>query len=537
MKQYIGVEWNDTCVYAGVWDQGQCSVLWEAKHAGEMDFLNQLTQLIHALEEQQGIGIENLVIAVPGWYGEGRRKAMIEACHLALQKKPRLMGAAGAAALASYIRNPAESEEGQLHMVLRLETGLDVAFADSGMNVVEVMSSACDSSLSEESYRMRVCYALANAFRQEHDIDISQNTGAMDLLRQASQKAIADLARNRHAVVQIPDLADGKSLQVMLSREQFQQMTKDLTARIRNLVSKLKKGLTDSGAKCARVVMDPCAYKITALQQMLLQELGNPQLLCAEGTRDALYGAAARGACLEGSIPYLMMDTIGYGMELEARIPLIETDYTVPISVKMHRFQKNRKPYGTIALTVRQLDQSAEPRRIRYVIRQIPEAKKNDPGIDVTVEVDMDGLYSLKAVDVASGKELTVELAPEDLADYPLIPRAYEDPAKNLMDKEGLVRKLLPTYDNLQRAMEQSTADKAYQKGVELTMKELERTLDSMGVTFYGAVGERFDPAIHNALVHIYDSNRSEQEITLVIERGVRMDGKILRYAGVQVAN
>ena len=103
--------------------------------------------------------------------------------------------------------------------------------------------------------------------------------------------------------------------------------------------------------------------------------------------------------------------------------------------------------------------------------------------------------------------------------------------------EEEWIRKMLPVYDNLDRALKQPTSDAAYQKGVQLTMKELEKIFGEMGVEFFGQVGERFDPNVHNAVVHVYDGSRGENEISQVIERGVRHWGRILRFATVQVAN
>ena len=99
------------------------------------------------------------------------------------------------------------------------------------------------------------------------------------------------------------------------------------------------------------------------------------------------------------------------------------------------------------------------------------------------------------------------------------------------------VEKLLPVYDNLQRALKQETADAAFKKGVEMTMTELVKILGGLGVEIYGAEGDMFDPELHNAVLHIDDESIPENTITQVFQQGFKMGDKVVRFAMVQVAN
>ena len=103
--------------------------------------------------------------------------------------------------------------------------------------------------------------------------------------------------------------------------------------------------------------------------------------------------------------------------------------------------------------------------------------------------------------------------------------------------KADAVEKLLPVYDNLERALNQPTEDAAYKKGVEMTMTQLVSILNSLGVEIYGQIGEAFDPNIHNAVMHTEDENAEENTITQVFQKGFKMGEKIVRFAMVQVAN
>ena len=103
--------------------------------------------------------------------------------------------------------------------------------------------------------------------------------------------------------------------------------------------------------------------------------------------------------------------------------------------------------------------------------------------------------------------------------------------------KADAVEKLLPVYDNLERALNQETEDAAYKKGVEMTMTQLVGILNGLGVEIFGEVGEPFDPNLHNAVMHIDDETLAENTIAQVFQKGFKMGDKIVRFAMVQVAN
>ena len=103
--------------------------------------------------------------------------------------------------------------------------------------------------------------------------------------------------------------------------------------------------------------------------------------------------------------------------------------------------------------------------------------------------------------------------------------------------KADAIEKLLPVYDNLERALNQPTEDEAYKKGVEMTMNQLVGIFAGLGVEIFGNVGDAFDPNIHNAVMHTEDDSVAENTITQVFQKGFKLGEKIVRFAMVQVAN
>ena len=103
--------------------------------------------------------------------------------------------------------------------------------------------------------------------------------------------------------------------------------------------------------------------------------------------------------------------------------------------------------------------------------------------------------------------------------------------------KADAVAKMLPVYDNLERALNQPTEDAAYKKGVEMTMNELVKIFTNLGVEIFGNVGDEFDPNLHNAVMHVENEELGENTIAQVFQKGFKIGEKVVRFAMVQVAN
>ena len=103
--------------------------------------------------------------------------------------------------------------------------------------------------------------------------------------------------------------------------------------------------------------------------------------------------------------------------------------------------------------------------------------------------------------------------------------------------KADAVAKMLPIYDNLERALNQPTEDAAYKKGVEMTMNELVKIFTALGVEIFGNAGDAFDPNLHNAVMHIDSDELAENTLSQVFQKGFKIGDKVVRFAMVQVAN
>ena len=170
--------------------------------------------------------------------------------------------------------------------------------------------------------------------------------------------------------------------------------------------------------------------------------------------------------------------------------------------------------------------------------KNIPETEEvlEDTAAEETAEEvkEADPMEELKA-QLAAEKENYLRLA----AEYDNFRKRTQKERESLYAdaKADTIGKFLPVFDNLQRAMAQETQDEAYKKGVELTVTGLESILEGLNVTSFGAVGEAFDPNLHNAVMHKEDEAFGESTICEVFQTGFKVGDKVIRHAMVVVAN
>ena len=124
-------------------------------------------------------------------------------------------------------------------------------------------------------------------------------------------------------------------------------------------------------------------------------------------------------------------------------------------------------------------------------------------------------------------------------AEYDNFRRRSQKEKENLCGdiRADTVQKFLPVYDNLERALKQGTEDEAYRKGVEMIMNQFTATMEKLGVTPIECLGEKFDPALHNAVMHEDNEEKGENEIVEVFQKGFKLGDKVIRFAMVKVAN
>lgn len=169
--------------------------------------------------------------------------------------------------------------------------------------------------------------------------------------------------------------------------------------------------------------------------------------------------------------------------------------------------------------------------------KEEPKAKK---------EKDKDKKPKKESKKEADIKETAEKLLKEEKDKYLRLCAEYDNFRKRSQrERDGLyadikadtLKQFLPVYDNLERALATPTADEAYRKGVEMTMVQFNQTLEKLGIKEIEALGKKFDPNLHNAVMHVEDENYGENEIVEVFQKGFTLGDKVIRFAMVKVAN
>lgn len=186
---------------------------------------------------------------------------------------------------------------------------------------------------------------------------------------------------------------------------------------------------------------------------------------------------------------------------------------------------------------------------------QPEEVKENSAPQDTAEEIETEEIKTetAKAEEGKTEEAKPQEQKPDPTAEYAALNDKYlricaeydNFRKRSQKEKDGLyadvkaetLKKFLPVYDNLVRALNQSTEDEAYYRGVEMIMTQFNTTMEKLGVTEIESLGKKFDPAFHNAVMHVEDAEKGENEIVEVFQKGFIMGDRVIRFAMVKVAN
>lgn len=186
---------------------------------------------------------------------------------------------------------------------------------------------------------------------------------------------------------------------------------------------------------------------------------------------------------------------------------------------------------------------------------QPEEVKENSAPQDTAEEIETEEIKTetAKAEEGKTEESKPQEQKPDPTAEYAALNDKYlricaeydNFRKRSQKEKDGLyadvkaetLKKFLPVYDNLVRALNQPTEDEAYYRGVEMIMTQFNTTMEKLGVTEIESLGKKFDPAFHNAVMHVEDEEKGENEIVEVFQKGFLMGDRVIRFAMVKVAN
>jgi molecular chaperone DnaK len=378
-----------------------------------------LQKMKQTAEEYLGEKVTEAVITVPAYFNDAQRKATQEAGKIAGLDVKRIINEPTAAALAYGLD---KKDQDQTIIVYDLGGGtFDVSVLDLGDGVFEVKSSNGDTHLGGDDFDQRLINFLADEFKKDEGIDLRKDPMAMQRLKDAAEKAKIELSSSQKTNVNLPFItatdSGPKHLNIDITRSKFEQLVDDLVKRT---ITPCEKALKDAGIsknEIDQVILVGGSTRIPKIQEVVKEFFGKEPSKGVNPDEVVAVGAAIQGGVLSGDVDdVVLLDVTPLTLGIETlggvMTKLIESNTTIPTS-KKEVFSTAADSQTSVEIHILQGEraQATSNRTLgRFHLDGIPPAPRGVPQIEVTFDLDANGVLNVSAKDKGTGKEQSIRI-------------------------------------------------------------------------------------------------------------------------------